>query len=187
MQGLWYLCAFVLVLSIVLILDYILHRKYREMKEEFDSEAEGLEKEHLRSEIPLEDQKKEINLERIDETNKKRILIVDDDDILAPLMKIILQGEGFETEIAKDGIEGLEKVKHDEYHVIISDCEMPRMKGDKFYLEVQKLSQDLAKRIIFISGNINDFIMSTGNRFLSKPFSNQQLVETVKNLIASNK
>jgi hypothetical protein len=35
------------------------------------------------------------------------------------------------------------------------------MRGDKFYLEVQKLSQDLAGRIIFISGNMTDFIIST--------------------------
>lgn len=137
-----------------------------------------MKKEHPRSEI---------SLEKVEEANKKRILIVDDDDILALLMKAILQGEGFEAEIAKDGIEGLEKVNRGEYHVIISDCEMPRMKGDRFYLEVQKLNQDLVKRIIFISGNINEFIMSTGNRFLSKPFSNQQLIEIVKDLIASDK
>lgn len=136
-----------------------------------------MKKEHPRSEI---------SLEKVEEANKKRILIVDD-DILSLLMKAILQGEGFEVEIAKDGIEGLEKVNLGEYHVIISDCEMPRMKGDRFYLEVQKLNQDLVKRIIFISGNINEFIMSTGNRFLSKPFSNQQLIEIVKDLIASDK
>ncbi len=114
---------------------------------------------------------------------KKRILIVEDDEIVAQLVKEILQGEGFETEVARDGMEGLEKIKQNEYGVIISDCEMPRMKGDKLYLEVQKLNQDLAKRIIFISGDINDFIRSTGNRFLSKPFSHEQLIEIVKDLL----
>ena len=75
------------------------------------------------------------------------------------------------------------KKRRNEYDVIISNFKMPRMKGDKLYLEVQKLSQDLAKRIIFISGDINDFIRSTGNRFLSKPFSHQQLIEIVKDLL----
>jgi hypothetical protein len=57
------------------------------------------------------------------------------------------------------------------------------MKGSELYLEVKKLSPDLAKRIIFISGIITDFVESTGNRFLMKPFSHKQLVEAVKGFI----
>jgi two-component system response regulator GlrR len=120
---------------------------------------------------------------RRNETSKKRILIVDDDEIVAMLVNQILRRKGFQTEVARDGMEGLDKIKRNEYDVIISNFKMPRMKGDKLYLEVQKLNQDLAKRIIFISGNINDFIRSTGNRFLAKPFSHQQLIEIVKDLL----
>lgn len=118
--------------------------------------------------------------------NKKRILIVDDDEIVVQLVKEILEGQGFETEVARDGMEGLEKIKQNEYDVIISNGEMPQMKGDDLYLEVQKLSQDLAKRIIFLSGIITDFIRSTGNRFLAKPFSHKQLIEVVQDTIASD-
>ena len=110
-------------------------------------------------------------------------MIVDDDEIVAMLVKQILRREGFQTEVARDGMEGLEKIKRNEYDVMISNFKMPRMKGDKLYLEVRKLNPDLAKRIIFISGNINDFIRSTGNRFLSKPFSHEQLIEIVKDLL----
>jgi CheY-like chemotaxis protein len=113
-------------------------------------------------------------------------LIVDDEEIVVQLVKEILEGEGFETAVARDGMEGLEKIKQVEYDVIISNLEMPRMKGDKLYLEVQKLRNDLTKRIIFISGDINDFIRSTGNRFLAKPFSHQQLIDVVKDLMVSN-
>ena len=120
---------------------------------------------------------------RRNETSKKRILIVDDDEIVALLVKQNLKREGFQTEVARDGMEGLEKIKRNEYDVMISNFKMPRMKGDKLYLEVRKLNPDLAKRIIFISGNINDFIRSTGNRFLSKPFSHEQLIEIVKDLL----
>jgi two-component system response regulator VanR len=93
--------------------------------------------------------------------NKKRIVIIDDDEIVVQLVEEILQGEGFQTDVARDGVEGLEKIKQNEYDVIISNQQMPRMKGDQLYLEVQKLSQDLARRIIFISGDITDFIRST--------------------------
>jgi two-component system response regulator VanR len=117
--------------------------------------------------------------------NKKRIMIIDDDEIVVQLVEEILQGEGFQIDVARDGVEGLEKIKQNKYDVIISNQQMPRMKGDQLYLEVQKLSQDLAGRIIFISGDITDFIRSTGNRFLSKPFSHQQLIEIVKDLLES--
>ena len=117
---------------------------------------------------------------------KKRILVIENDEILVQLIKEVLEGEGFAVEIARDGAEGLERIKRNRYDVIISDCEMPRMKGSKLYLEVKKLSPDLAKRIIFVPGTITDFIKSTGNRFLRKPFSLQQLVELVKELIPSN-
>jgi CheY-like chemotaxis protein len=108
--------------------------------------------------------------------HKKRILIVEDRDILADLEKEILEREGFEVEIAMDGVEGLERIKSNIYDVIISDFQMPQMRGDEFYIEVSRLSQGLERRIIFISAIISDFMESTGNRFLAKPFSRQELI-----------
>ncbi len=118
---------------------------------------------------------------------KKRILVADDDEIIVSLVKEILEGEGFKVEVARDGMEGLEKIKKDGYDAIISNMNMPRMKGDKLYLEVKGLSPTLAKKIIFISGIINDFIKSTGNPYLRKPFSREELVKTVKDIIGSYK
>ena len=118
-----------------------------------------------------------------EKTHKKRVLIIENDEIVAKLMKEILEERGFEVKVARDGVEGLEKIKQNGYDVIISDCDMPRMRGDKLYLEVKKLSPDLAKRIIFVSGTITDFVRSTGNKFLMKPFSSQQLIGAVKELI----
>lgn len=116
--------------------------------------------------------------------HKKRILIVEDREIIANLEKEILEREGFNVDIARDGPEGLERIKTNVYDVIISDFQMPQMRGDEFYLEVRRLDQGLEKKIIFVSAIINDFIESTGNRFLSKPFSFQQLLQVVKDSIA---
>lgn len=114
---------------------------------------------------------------------KKRILIIDDEKGITDLEKEILEGEGFEVNVANDGVEGLKKIKGNVYDVIISDFEMPHMKGDELYMEVKNLSPQLEKRIIFVSGIINDFIKSTGNRFLAKPFSLDQFIEVVKEVI----
>lgn len=119
--------------------------------------------------------------------HKTRILIVEDEESISVLEKLLLEREGFQVEIAKNGAEGLEKIKNNRYDAIISDFEMPRMKGDQLYLEVQTLSQEMAKRIIFVSGHINQFIKSTGNRFLPKPFSTKALVRLVKDFIKDDK
>jgi CheY-like chemotaxis protein len=115
--------------------------------------------------------------------HRKKILILENYMIVAILEREILEAEGFEVEVAGDGVEGLEKIKQNRYDVIISDCNIPRMRATELYLEVKNLSPDLAKRIIFVSGIITDFIKSTGNRVLKKPFSPQQLIEAVKELI----
>jgi len=88
--------------------------------------------------------------------------------------------------VVNNGLEGLKEIKQNGYDVIISDFEMPQMKGDELYLEVKKLSKNLEKRIIFVSGFVNDFIRSTGNRFLTKPFSIDQFIEVVKELTEPN-
>lgn len=83
--------------------------------------------------------------------HKKKILIVEDDVLVANLMMAVLESEGFLIEMAKDGVEGLEKIKQNGYDVVISDYLMPGMNGEELYREIQKIDQDLAKRIICTS------------------------------------
>jgi CheY-like chemotaxis protein len=118
---------------------------------------------------------------------RKRVLILEDDKITAYLEKEILEGEGFEVEVARDGAEGLERIRQKGYDIIISDVVMPKMRGDEFYLAVKGLSQGLEKRIIFVSGTINEFVKSTGNKYLSKPFSSELLVQVVRDVFRNDK
>jgi two-component system chemotaxis response regulator CheY len=94
----------------------------------------------------------------------------------------ILELQGFLVEVAKDGIEGLEKIKQNRYDVIISDYLMPGINGEELYHKIRTIKQDLEKRIIFISGITNEFLTSHGNMFLPKPFTVKELIEAVKKL-----
>ncbi len=118
--------------------------------------------------------------------SKKRALVIDDDKEIVGIEREILETEGFEVNVVHNGLEGLKEIKRNGYDVIISDFEMPQMKGDELYLEVKKLSKNLEKKIIFISGNVNDFIRSTENRFLAKPFSVDEFREAVKEVTESD-
>ena len=61
----------------------------------------------------------------------------------------------------------------------ISHNNMPQMAGEKFYKEVLALDRDLAKKITFTSSNITEFLKTTGNPVLAKPFDPEQLIEMV--------
>ena len=99
---------------------------------------------------------------------------------------------GFEVIEATDGLEGLETWKRyrDELDIIVSDILMPRMNGPEM---VQKLLDDgePCSRILFITGFSDDQLpatfqsQSTTSRRLQKPFSVQQLSESIDLVMAA--
>jgi len=74
----------------------------------------------------------------------KKILLVDDDqsilEILADLMAIF----GHDYVTAKDGVEAIEKLKHDFFHIVLTDMMMPNMDGMELLRQIHqcKLSQN---------------------------------------------
>jgi two-component system alkaline phosphatase synthesis response regulator PhoP len=62
-------------------------------------------------------------------SNKKTILIVDDDEDILELLLFNLKSTGYHIEIAKDGIEAIEVAKKTLPDLIIMDIMMPRMDG----------------------------------------------------------
>jgi CheY-like chemotaxis protein len=58
-----------------------------------------------------------------------RILIVDDDDVARGLHEAALSLHGYGTESAADGVEALAMLALDDYDLVITDCNMPRMNG----------------------------------------------------------
>ena len=58
-----------------------------------------------------------------------RIMIVEDDTVIANLFKSAFTKEGYEVELALDGLEALEKIKLFNPTIILSDIMMPRMDG----------------------------------------------------------
>ena len=74
------------------------------------------------------------------------------------------------------------------YDCILLDLKMPRMNGQKLYQLIQGSSEALADKVIFMSGDTvtsttYDFVSSTGNRLLNKPFQIADLRTQVGQLI----
>jgi len=87
----------------------------------------------LRKGIPLERGK-------IEETKKGplSLLLAEDSLIVRDLEKNILQMAGYKVETARDGLEALENLKEQDFDLIITDIEMPRMNGFELVAAVRK-------------------------------------------------
>ena len=111
----------------------------------------------------------------------RRALLIESNLIVALDMELTLKSIGYIVESATDTVEGLMKIEQNVYDVIFFN-DVPQIDGEKFYKKVSALNEDLAKRIIFILWDRKDFIKSTGNLSLKKPFTRVQLIEAVKKL-----
>ncbi|TJY44428.1 response regulator transcription factor [Cohnella pontilimi] len=114
-----------------------------------------------------------------------RILIVDDDKEIAGLVAIYLKNEGYETELAHDGQEALDKLAASEFHLVVLDVMMPRMDG----LEACRRIREKAEiPILMLSAKAEDMdkilgLMTGADDYLVKPFHPLELTARVKSLL----
>src|SRR6185436_13177119 len=58
-----------------------------------------------------------------------RVLVVDDSLVAGELQKNILIAAGYESDIAQDGVDAMEMLRHKPWDLVIADIDMPRMDG----------------------------------------------------------
>lgn len=103
-----------------------------------------------------------------------RILLAEDNDLNLQLMTLMFEQLGFQFEIAKNGVEVLEKVKSQTFDVILMDVQMPVMNGLEATREIRKMPG--MERVIIIGLSANVFeedqkkaLESGMNDYLTKP------------------
>ena len=70
-------------------------------------------------------------------SEKKRILVVDDEPDFVSIVKKNLEKAGFDVEVAYDGVEGIDKVKANPPDAIVLDVMMPEKDGYKVCSELK--------------------------------------------------
>ena len=81
---------------------------------------------------------------------KGRILIVDDEPVIAEALSELLEGWGYETAVASDGLSGLAKVEEFHPSVVVSDVYMPHLDGFGLLREMRELHPETA--VILLTG-----------------------------------
>ncbi len=114
-----------------------------------------------------------------------RVLVVEDEKAITTVLETFLTQEGLEVLTASDGGKALQVLREEDFDLVISDIRLPGLNGMALYEEIKTLKPHLADRFIFITGDVltpatEAFLHSTGALHLSKPFSINQLRETIK-------
>ena len=103
------------------------------------------------------------------------VLVVEDETGLATAVIDALRDGGYIVEHAVDGEDALTKVQAHAFDAVICDLKMPRLDGKAFYRRLMATSPALAKRVIFVTGDVagtdaDPFLDESGCRWLAKPF-----------------
>ncbi|MBD3224696.1 MAG: PAS domain S-box protein [Caldithrix sp.] len=116
------------------------------------------------------------------------ILIVEDENDVADLVKQSLEIYGYHLLTAKDGQEALKKVqkRNNEIDLLLSDVIMPNMSGKELSQKIKKILPDL--KVCFMSGYNDEAIFKSGLlekgvHLIQKPFSPQALAEKVREVL----
>ena len=116
---------------------------------------------------------------------KGKILIADDDPDILDVLRITLEGEGYEVLEAHDGEEAINVIRKTPLDLLITDFKMPRMCGDEVcrILKQDILIQHMPIIMLTGKGEVSDKIHginSGADDYIVKPFEPQELVARVK-------
>ncbi|ANQ53685.1 MULTISPECIES: response regulator [Thermosipho] len=121
----------------------------------------------------------------------KKILVVDDSEVLRKITSFNLKKAGYEVYEAFDGVDGLEKMKDIKPDLIILDIMMPRLDGFGVLKEKKNIEEikNIPVIILTAKGGAEDekVAKSLGAQIvMTKPFSPSKLIEEVKRLISDD-
>jgi CheY-like chemotaxis protein len=120
-----------------------------------------------------------------------KILVIEDEPFIGRVCTKTLTAEGFEVDVASNGLIALEMFGKKKYDLIFSDVRTPEMNGIEFYKRIKQQNPAIANRIIFTSGDVmspdvKEFMSTNQNPFLPKPFMPDELRAIVRQTLSNN-
>jgi ATP-dependent Lon protease len=115
-----------------------------------------------------------------------QVLVVDDEEIARTNLEYILRKEGHQVSTAANGLEAMEKVKAQEFDVILTDLKMEKMDGIQLLESVKQIAPHT--EIIMVTGYATvstavDALKKGAAHYLSKPIKLEELRTTVREII----
>jgi CheY-like chemotaxis protein len=118
-----------------------------------------------------------------------RCLIVDDSVSVRQAMEQLMQDTGYEVSTARDGLDALGAVQRHRPDIVLVDLEMPRMNGLEFTSALRNQPATQGIPVVMITSRFTEkhrrLALEAGvSAFLTKPYSEDQLLSTMEGLLA---
>jgi CheY-like chemotaxis protein len=124
-----------------------------------------------------------------DNKHRRRVLVVEDEPVISELCRRMLMAEGFDVDIAMNGSIAKKMVDDKSYDLCLSDIRTPAMDGIQLYQYLEQEHPELARRVIFttgdvMSGSIAQFLEGIKRPFIPKPFTPDELKQVIRDTLA---
>ena len=119
--------------------------------------------------------------------SNRRILLVEDDPNFGSILKEYLMINGYEVTLAKNGIEGFEKFKKEDFDLCLLDVMMPYKDGFTLAKEIREKNETIP--LIFLTAKTMKEDVLKGFKigaddYLSKPFDSEVLLAKIKSILS---
>ena len=120
----------------------------------------------------------------------QRILLAEDEPNIVESLRFLLTRKGFDVDVRDNGREALEAARTDPPDVLVLDVMLPEMDGFEILARLRESVDtiDLPVLMLTAKGQREDrerALAGGANRFISKPFSNAELLDAVEQLAQS--
>jgi DNA-binding NtrC family response regulator len=122
--------------------------------------------------------------------HKRRILVVDDEEVVRDVLSTLLGAEGYIVDLAENGAQALDMVRGEDYRVVLLDLMMPDMDGLQVLESFQAGVNAPATIVLTAYASIEKAVHATrlgAFDFITKPFKNDEILVAVKNAIEQHR
>ena len=115
------------------------------------------------------------------------VLVVDDDSDVRRMLSSILEDEGYSVEAVDNGRQALRTCERLPFDVALVDINLPDVKGTELLHELKRMQPRMVKIIITGEPSVENAVKALYEKadgFVSKPFDSQELLETIRKLVA---
>ncbi len=124
---------------------------------------------------------------------KKKILVVEDDRVIAGAMRDYLKAYGYEAEAAYNGKDAMESWQHKDYDLMLVDVQLPLKNGFEICHEVRNDPRGATTPLVLMSAvyrdveRARDYAMRglRANAYMEKPFGLSELLNQLESLIGA--
>ena len=127
---------------------------------------------------------------KMDEQQKKKILLIEDDEFLSEILSRRLQESGFEIRLVKTATDGLALLKQEKIDLILLDLILPGMNGFEFLKEIQNSAPKITNSPMIVLSNLGQEEeinrakqLGASDHLVKAHYTTKEIVEKIKEFL----